>query len=326
MKAEILKMLRESEGYLSGQQICDAFQVSRTAVWKVINQLKEEGHQIEAVRNKGYRIVDCPDAVNKEAVKSYLKTAWAGQNLFYYEETDSTNTQAKRLGEEGAAHGTLVVAGQQNAGKGRRGKSWSSPPGSSIYMSILLRPELPPDKAPMLTLVMAYAAALAILEQEDIGVKIKWPNDLVLNKKKICGILTEMSAEVDYINYVVIGIGINANTESFPEELSETATSLRLESGESVCRARLIAGVMERFEQCYEEFVRAGDLSPFAAGYNDILVNCGREVRILEPGRERNGISAGIDNGGRLLVEYEDGTTEAVFAGEVSVRGIYNYV
>lgn len=326
MKAEILKMLRESGGYLSGQQICDRFQVSRTAVWKVINQLKEEGYQIEAVRNKGYRIVECPDAVNKEAVKSYLKTAWAGRKLYHYEETDSTNTQAKRLGEEGAPHGTLVVAGRQSAGKGRRGKMWMSPPGSSIYMSILLRPQLSPDKAPMLTLVMAYAAALAIQDQENIRVKIKWPNDLVLNKKKICGILTEMSAEVDYINYVVIGIGINANTEFFPDELSGQATSLRLESGEPVCRARLIAGVMERLEQCYEAFLKAGDLSPFAEGYNEILVNCGREVRILEPGRERNGISAGIDNSGRLLVEYGDGTTEAVFAGEVSVRGIYNYV
>lgn len=326
MKAEILKMLRESGGYLSGQQICDTFQVSRTAVWKVINQLKEEGYQIEAVRNKGYHIVDCPDTVNKEAVKSYLKTVWAGQNLVYFEETDSTNTQAKRLGEERAPHGTLVIAGQQSAGKGRRGKMWTSPPGSSIYMSILLRPEMAPDKAPMLTLVMAYAAALAIRDQEEIGVKIKWPNDLVLNKKKICGILTEMSAEVDYINYVVIGIGINANTESFPEELSRTATSLRLESGEPVLRARLIAGVMERFEQCYEAFLEAGDLSLFAEGYNEILVNRGREVRILEPGRERNAISAGIDDSGRLLVEYEDGTTEAVFAGEVSVRGIYDYV
>lgn len=319
-------MLRESEGYLSGQQICDTFQVSRTAVWKVINQLKEDGYQIEAVRNKGYHIVESPDTVNKEAVKSFLKTNWAGQNLLYYEETDSTNTQAKRLGEEGAVHGTLVVAGRQSAGKGRRGKMWTSPPGSSIYMSILLRPEMPPDKAPMLTLVMAYAAALAIQDQEEIGAKIKWPNDLVLNKKKICGILTEMSAEVDYINYVVIGIGINANTESFPAELADTATSLRIESGDAVCRARLIAGVMERFEQCYEAFIEAGDLAPFVDGYNDILVNCNREVRILEPGRERNAISGGIDNAGRLLVEYEDGTTEAIFAGEVSVRGIYNYV
>ena len=173
---------------------------------------------------------------------------------------------------------------------------------------------------------MAYSVAMALQEKVNISAKIKWPNDLVLNKKKICGILTEMSAEIDYINYVVIGVGINVNTESFPEEIAATATSLRMESGEYIKRADLIAGVMQKFEEYYERFCEAGNLSPIVNGYNEILVNIGREVRVLEPGKEYNARALGINEKGELIVEKKDGSKEAVFAGEVSVRGIYGYV
>lgn len=326
MKAEILKMLRRTDGYLSGQQICDTFRVSRTAVWKAINQLKEEGYEIEAVRNKGYRITGCPDILSKEEIASHMDTAWAGRNVFFYDETDSTNTRAKAAGETGGSHGALFVADQQNAGKGRRGRTWQSPSGSSIYMSLLLRPKFDPAKAPMLTLLMAYSVAMALREEEDIQVRIKWPNDLVLNKKKICGILTEMSAEIDYINYVVIGVGINVNMESFPEGLRETATSLRLESGEQIRRAGLIAAVMKKFEEYYEQFCLTGDLSFLLDGYNQILVNRDRQVCVLEPGAQYQATALGINEKGELLVRREDGSLSRVFAGEVSVRGIYGYV
>lgn len=326
MKAEILKMLRQTEGYLSGQQLCDQFRVSRTAIWKVINQLKEEGYEIEAVRNKGYRIVDCPDRISADEIRSHLETRWAAQYLKCYDEVDSTNTRVKILGEKGAPHGTLVVADRQNAGKGRRGRSWSSPAGSSIYMSILLKPEFAPSQASMLTLLMAYSAAKALREKTQEDVVIKWPNDLVLNKKKICGILTEMSAEIDYINYVVIGPGINVNTEEFPEEIANTATSLYLETGMRFRRAELIAAIMETFEIYYEEFCEAGNLSPIAEEYNKILVNVGRQVRIMEPGHEYDAMSLGINEMGELQVEKENGSRESIFAGEVSVRGIYGYV
>lgn len=326
MKAEILKMLRQTEGYLSGQQLCDKLKVSRTAVWKVMNQLKEEGYEIEAVRNKGYRIVDCPDRISAEEIKSRLETVWAARHLEYYRETDSTNTRAKAFGEAGAPHGTLVVAERQNAGKGRRGRGWSSPEDSNIYMSILLRPQFAPALAPMLTLVMAYSAATALHDAAGIQAQIKWPNDLVLNRKKICGILTEMSAQIDYINYVVIGVGINVNQETFPPEIADTATSLRREAGKGFARAELIAAVMKRFEACYEAFCEAGSLRPFVDGYNRMLVNRGRRVRVLEPGNEYDALSHGIDEKGELQVEREDGRREAIFAGEVSVRGIYGYV
>ena len=326
MKAEILKMLRQADDYLSGQQLCDKFQVSRTAIWKVINQLKDEGYEIEAVRNKGYRIIESPDRLSADEIKSYLETKWAAGCLEYYTEVDSTNTRVKVMGEEGAPHGTLVVAEQQNAGKGRRGRNWSSPAGSSLYMSILLKPEFAPSQAPMLTLLMAYSAAVALREKTQAEIGIKWPNDLVLNKKKICGILTEMSAEIDYINYVVIGVGINVNTETFPEEIAHTATSLRLETGRILKRAELIAAIMAKFEEYYDKFCKAGNLSPIIEGYNDILVNTGHRVRVLEPGHEYDAMSLGINEMGELQVEREDGSRESVFAGEVSVRGIYGYV
>ena len=313
---------------MSGQQLCEEFQVSRTAVWKVIEQLKAEGYQIEAVRNKGYRLTCSPDVMSKAEIESLMKTKWAGHPVIYHDQVDSTNTQAKRLGEELArdGHGTLVVADLQTAGKGRRGRSWESPSGASIYMSILLRPDILPDQAPMLTLVMAQSVAEAVQELTGAEVGIKWPNDIVLNGKKICGILTEMSAEIDYINYVVIGVGVNVNTPDFPEALVETATSLKIELGQSVKRSALIAAVMKRFEENYETFIRTGDLSGMQEQYNSLLVNRDRDVRVLEPGHEYNGHALGINSTGELLVEKEDGTTAEIFAGEVSVRGIYGYV
>lgn len=326
MKAEILKMLRESEDYVSGQQICEKFQVSRTAVWKVIKQLQEEGYQIEAVRNKGYHLVSLPDILSREEILSQMETSWAGKEVHYFPETDSTNIRAKQLGEAGAPHGTLVAAGKQSAGKGRRGRSWDSPEDRNIYMSLLLRPEILPVKAPMLTLVMAYAAANALREQTGLDVQIKWPNDLVIHGKKICGILTEMSAEIDYINYVVIGIGINTNVTEFPKEIQKTASSLQMELGSPVKRSTLIASVMKRFEEAYEQFLQTEDLSGMQTAYNQMLVNCGKEVRILEPGGDWQAKALGINAEGELLVKKEDGSEIAVYAGEVSVRGVYGYV
>ncbi|MEF2606243.1 MAG: biotin--[acetyl-CoA-carboxylase] ligase [Schaedlerella sp.] len=328
MKAEILKMLKEADDHISGQQLCEQFQVSRTAVWKVVNQLKEEGYQVEAVRNKGYRIIESPDVLTREelAVQIGDATRWAGQEIVCFTETDSTNVRARKLGENGAAHGTLVVAEQQTAGRGRRGRGWESPAGSSIYMSLLLRPEFLPNKAPMLTIVMAYSVATALREQTGLDFRIKWPNDIVLNGKKVVGILTEMSTEIEYINHVVIGVGINVNTEAFPEEICATATSIRRESGKTWRRAELIAAILRQFEVQYERFVKEEDLAYLREAYDAILVNCNREVRILGEKDGYRAVALGIDDQGELLVRKEDGTVTSVYAGEVSVRGIYGYV
>ncbi len=334
MKSEILKLLRGADGYISGQEISERFGVSRTAVWKVIRQLQEEGYQVEAVRNKGYHILDSPDVMTKEELDSLMHTRWAGKNIVYYDATDSTNLRIRELGDAGAPHGTLAVADRQTAGRGRRGRSWESPPGSSIYMSVLLRPDIPPDRAPMLTLVMALSVAEGIRQCIETGgdsgnsleIQIKWPNDIIINGKKLAGILTEMSSQVDYINHVTVGVGINVNRTEFPEEIRETASSLCLECGHTVKRAPLIAAVMERLEDNYDIFLRTLDLSGLLERYSALLVNRDREVMVLGTKEQYRAYALGINSTGELIVRREDGSTEEIFAGEVSVRGVYGYV
>lgn len=326
MKTKILTLLKESDNHLSGQEICKQFGVSRTAVWKAINQLKEEGYVIEAVPNKGYYLKESPDILSFSEIKSVLSTSWAGQELFYFEEIDSTNTKAKQLADKDAVQGTLVVANMQTGGKGRRGRTWESPANSGIFMSLVLKPNLNPIKASMLTLVMALAAVKACNEVTQSSCFIKWPNDIVLNGKKICGILTEMSAELDYINHIVIGIGINANIDSFPLELKEKATSIKLETGEKIKRAQLINQILLKFEEEYDIFMKSQNLESQTKEYNRLLINCNKEVVIIEPSKEYTGVALGINEKGELLVKKEDGQVCAVYAGEVSVRGVYGYV
>ena len=325
MKTEILKLLRATDGYVSGQQISEQLGVSRAAVWKAIRRLQDEGYQVEAVRNKGYHIVGTPDVMTKEELNSLMKTRWAGRNILYYETTDSTNLRIRQAGDEGAPHGTLAVADRQTAGRGRRGRTWESPAGSSIYMSVLLRPDIAPNKASMLTLVMALSVAEGIQQCIPI-IQIKWPNDIIVNGKKLVGILTEMSAQVDYINHVTVGVGINVNMTAFQEEIADTATSLRLECGHAVKRAPLIAAVMERLEENYEIFLETEDLSGLMERYSALLVNRDRDVRIIGEKETYQAHAIGIDRTGELIVRREDGTMEKIYAGEVSVRGVYGYV
>lgn len=325
MKAAILKILRETGDYVSGQEICEKLGVSRTAVWKVIRQLQEEGYQVDAARSRGYRIIDGPDVMTAEEVESLLDTEWAGKPVVYYPETDSTNIRIRHLGDEGAPHGTLAVADRQTAGRGRRGRTWESPGGSCIYMSILLCPDLAPEKAPMLTLVMACGVAEGIMDCADVKVQIKWPNDIIVSGKKLAGILTEMSTQVDYINHVTVGVGINVNVQNFPEEI-QTATSLLSETGTQTKRAPVIAAVMKHFEENYKIFMQTEDMSGLMEKYSSLLVNQGREVLILEKDAEYKAYAEGINQKGELVVRREDGTVENICAGEVSVRGVYGYV
>ncbi len=322
MKSEILRHLRESEGHVSGQELCDRFQVSRTAIWKVMKQLEEEGYEIEAVRNKGYRLVSSSDVLNKATLESLLPE----REIVYFESVDSTNVQAKILAEQGGRHGSLVVGNQQLGGKGRRGRVWESPKDVGIFMSILLRPNFEPKVAPMLTLVMAYAIGKVLKEKQGFDVEIKWPNDIIVNKKKVCGILTEMSAEIDFINYVVIGTGINCNNDSFIDEIAKIATSLKIEKGQVTNRASLIAGIIEEFEVQYEEFCKTNSLEHLKNAYNELLVNRGKVVKVMEHNNPYEGEAIGINDEGELLVKVESGEVKNIYAGEVSIRGIYGYV
>ena len=326
MKAEVIRLLREKGSYLSGQELSQQLHVSRTAVWKVINQLREEGYAIEAVRNRGYYLVESADVLTEAEIKSCMKSQWMGREVEFLQETDSTNTEARRLAEKGAKDGTLVVAEYQTAGKGRRGRSWTSPSGTGIWMSLVLRPGLEPACAPMITLLTGLAVSAGIEDYCGLKSQIKWPNDLTLEGKKICGILTEMSADMEMIRYVVVGIGINVNIEAFPEEIAYKATSLYLESGKKIKRSGMIACIMKRMEEYYERFLDTADLSCMRKEYEDRLVNMGRKVLVLAPKGEYQGVCLGINDDGELLVEREDGTVSRVMSGEVSVRVVYGYV
>ncbi len=341
MKTKILTMLRGTDDYISGQEICDRLGVSRTAVWKVINQLKEEGYVIEAVNNKGYRITEYPDILTQSELESAINIESANgegtlaKKLVCRDIVDSTNNVARKLAEDMACHGTLVVAEQQTGGKGRRGRHWESPAGTGIWMTYVLRPDISPDRASMLTLVAALAVADGIKEQLhaagcDCEFGIKWPNDIVLNGHKIVGILTEMSATPDSVNYVVVGIGINVNTTEFDDSIKATASSILVQTGLHIQRSRIIASVSRRFEEYYNIFIKTANLEGLIEQYNSVLINAGREVRLISSDNgtehEETGVAEGIDMNGELIVRLDDGTMKNVIAGEVSVRGLYGYV
>lgn len=326
MKEKIISMLNSSEGFISGQELCARLGVSRTAVWKVMKKLKEEGYDIEAVPNKGYCLKRVPDKITAEVCGPMLHTSWVGKTYEYHERIDSTNNRAKLLGEQPGAHGTLVTADYQSAGKGRRGRVWQSPFGTTISMSLVVQPDISPAKASMLTLVGALAIREAIEKVTGIEAGIKWPNDIVTKGRKLCGILTEMSADTDGIRYVVIGTGVNANIRQFPEEISATATSLYLELGHDVCRGEIIARYAESFEQYYAIFMKTEDLSGLQDAYEQYLVSLGREVCVLDPAGEYRGVCEGITTDGDLLVRIADGVQKRILSGEVSVRGIYGYI
>lgn len=326
MKEEILRLLRSADGYISGQELCNRFGVSRTAVWKAINQLKEAGYEIEAQQNKGYRLMAAPDLMTEAEIKSLMHTEWVAKEVLYFDTIDSTNIKAQELAEKGYQSGTLVVADKQESGKGRRGRSWVSPSGTGIFMTLMIKPDINPNNASMLTLVAALAVAKAITSVTGEEALIKWPNDIVVNGKKVCGILTEMNAQFDYINHIVVGIGINVHNESFPEEISQMASSLMIEAGgKRFHRAQIIAETMAYFEQYYDTFLKTQDLSALVREYDKLLVNRNKSVRVLDPKEPFDGKAMGITPKGELIVDTWE-SRKLVSSGEVSVRGIYGYV
>ena len=273
---------------------------------------------------ESYEEIGTGSIYNETTIADQIHTKWAGKTVHFARETDSTNLWIKRLAKEGESEGTLALAEFQSAGRGRLGRSWEVPEGTSVMMSILLRPKFEPQYAPTLTLVMGMAVAKAV-KSLGFDVSIKWPNDVVVSHKKICGILTEMGVRDGKIDYAVIGVGINVNIKEFPEEMADKATSLYLESGKEFDRSQIPGLVMEAFEEYYEKFAATCDLSGLKEEYESILANYNQPVRVLakEP---YEGVARGITDGGELLVEKTDGTIVAVSAGEVSVRGLYSYV
>jgi len=333
MKTELITLLKQRCTYVSCQELCEKFGVSEADIRKEIEQLKKDGYVIETMENRGYLLKeDTARVFGYSEIESHIQTAWAGRTLYYYASIDSTNLRAGLLAEEGAPEGTLVVADEQSAGRGRRGRNWESPAGKNLYFTLLLRPKIAPDKASMLTLVMALSVAEAVkmLRHDDAActVGIKWPNDILVNGRKICGILTEMSLSMkkDCIDHLIIGVGVNVRRQNFPDEFGSHAGALDEFFDPPVSRSELLAKILYAFENAYKAFLEEESLKRLKSSYEAVLANYGRNVRVLDPKGEYEGIARGIRDTGELIVELDDGTTKDVYAGEVSVRGIYGYV
>lgn len=319
MKDQILNILKEAHGgFVSGESLSQALQCSRTAIWKHIEELREEGYSFEAVRRSGYRLLSSPDIPYPEEVKSGLSTTFMGQHIHYFPSIASTQIEVHSLAKEGAPEGTVVIADQQVGGKGRLGRTWHSPPGTNISMSLLLRPQLELHRCPQLTLLAAVAIVEAIRVLTELPVVIKWPNDILLNGKKICGILTELSAESDRINYLVIGIGINVNTPSFPEELASIATSLMIEKQHKLPRVALIQTLLKKLEDLYLLYLKEG-FAPIKAQWEGYAISIGRRVTVRQLKGTMVGLAIGIDDEGVLLVQKDDGEIEKVYSADIEI-------
>ena len=329
-RRDVLALLRQREGdYVSGQEISDRLGLSRTAIWKAVDALRREGYTVEARTGRGYRLLDAPDALTEPEIRRFLgETARVGRALVCLPEVDSTNLRAKQLAAEGAADGTVVVADLQTAGRGRLGRSFQSPGGQGIYLTALLRPDLPPERLSPVTAMAGVAVCRAVERLCKVSPGLKWPNDPVLEGKKLCGILTELSleGETGRVQDLVLGIGINVSQrpEDFNPEVREIATSLAQALGRPMSRPALAAEVIREVDQLYAALA-AGELGPYLAEYRRRCVNLGRTVRLLGPGGGETAEALDIDADFGLVVRTADGTVRTVRSGEVSVRGLYGY-
>ena len=325
MKDKVLTFLKEQEAYRSGEEISQKIGVTRAAIWKAIKKLQADGYEIGSSTKRGYKLLTSPNVVTPSEIKDNLCTEVLGQDIYYKEEIDSTNNKAKALAREGAKEGLLVIADCQTEGKGRLGKNWESPAGTGIWMSLVLRPHILPKYASQLTLVAGLSMCEVIQEVTGLEARIKWPNDIVVNGKKVCGILTEMSAEMEGINYIILGIGVNVNMKYFPEELPY-ASSLALESRREYSRKTIVKKFLEKFEVYYKTYKKQPDLTPIMERYEKNCITLHREVKLLMGSEEVIAKATGISHEGELLVTLEDGTSKEVSSGEVSVRGLDDYI
>lgn len=327
MKEAILKLLKlNKDTFLSGQYISDKFNVSRTAIWKCMNSLKEMGYEIESVPNKGYKLISSPDILTYEEIEPYLTTNTIGRNILYYKNVDSTNNKAKELAYN-SPEGTVVVSELQTTGRGRLGRNWYSPSDNGIYMSAILKPDVDPVNASKITQIAA-AALCKSFNIFEIKSYIKWPNDIIINNKKVCGILTEMDAELNQINYIILGIGINANMEkdSFPEDISTTASSLKIESGKHINRKELVSTILNNFEILYDEYLNKKNILSSIKICKDNSILLGKEIKIIKGNETLQGIAVDIDDDGLLIVKDKNNSLMKVLSGEVSIRGLNGYI
>ncbi|WP_082252958.1 biotin--[acetyl-CoA-carboxylase] ligase [Bacillus sp. FJAT-27251] len=323
MQTELRKRLIEAfteagNEYLSGQHLADIAGCSRTAIWKHIEELRKEGFIFEAVKKKGYKIIQTPERVTPDEIGFGLKSEFIGRHIHFEEKVESTQKIAHRLATEGAVNGTVVVADEQTSGRGRMDRSWHSPKYSGIWMSIILRPNLPPHQAPQLTLVTAVAVVQAIEEVTGLNPQIKWPNDILIDGRKTTGILTELQADADRIHAIIIGIGINVNQslEDFPEEIAPIATSLLAASGRKVSRASLMQEIFVRLEKLYLTYLNHG-FQPIKLLWESYALSLGKEIIARTVAGDIKGKALGITDEGVLKILQEDGEVRHVYSADI---------
>lgn len=322
MKETILRLLKErSPEYVSGEEICKCLNVTRTAIWKHMQTLRECGYEIEAKPRVGYALTCIPDRLYPEEILDGLSTRFLGRKIYYFDTLSTTNDKAKELARLGAPEGTLVVTEEQAGGKGRLGRRWFTPKYKGILFSLILCPPVMPPEANQATMLAAVAVASAIKKETGIKAGIKWPNDLLVESKKICGILTELSAEMERINYLVAGIGINVNQDviDFPEELRESAASLKNELKRKIDRVKLIQTTLAEFERWYGIWLEQG-FAPVLARWKELSVSLNCPVRISTLNHSWDGWAEDVDGDGALLLRLPGGELKRVISGEVSLR------
>lgn len=320
-KDKVLQALRMADGFLSGEAISGELGISRSAVWKAINGLREMGYEIDSVTNRGYRLAGTPDILTEESIRSFLTGSLISE-VHALKTVDSTNNEAKRWAQQGAPHGSLFVADEQTGGKGRLGRVWKSPAGTGLWFSVLLRPKAVPEQVTGLTLTAGLSVAKAIQKLTGCKAQIKWPNDVVIGSQKVCGILTEMAAEMESVEYVIPGIGVNVNTESFPEEIAFKATSLYLSTGKKWSRAELLGAILQEME-CLLDRQEQGGVQAILEEYRENCVTIGRKVSTQRGNIRLSGIAEDVTEGGELVVRQSNGSQLVINSGEVSVQGIY---
>ena len=307
-------------GVVSGEELSSKLNVSRTAIWKHVKSLKAIGYEIEAVPSQGYRLVSVPDILSPVEIEASLATERIGRRVVCVREADSTNILAFKMAEEGAEEGTTVIADCQRAGKGRMGRRWESPSGVNLYCSVILRPQILPFLAPQLTLMSAVAVARTIDSTTNLRSQIKWPNDILVNGCKVAGLLNELSAETEGVNFVILGIGVNINMErgQFPPDLRYPATSLAIEQGKAVRRLEFVRALLRSLDELYALFLRKGD-----GAIRDLwLERCnvlGRRIKVSGQQDGLTGVVTGVDEFGGLLVRTDDGREERILAGDVTL-------
>lgn len=325
MKNKIIEIiLSKGNEFISGEELSKQLGISRAGIWKHIKTLKEEGYNIESVNKKGYRLAEKPvDLLTHQNICHDLNTDFIGNNIIHFQTIDSTNDYAKKIASE-KEDGTVIISEEQTKGKGRLGRQWYSKSHEGIWMSIVLKPNIMPYKAPFITLI-AGASIVKALNDLEVKTLIKWPNDIILNGKKISGILTELSAEIERVNHIVLGMGINVKTMEFSQEICDIATSLYKE-GYKVSRVDIVRNILNEFEKLYIDYVNNNSKEETLNICRQYSAIIGKDIYILNGDNKEQVKCLDINEGGNLIVEKQDKTTREIMSGEVSIRGIKGYV